>query len=335
MSSLKIGRKNIGKESPTFVIAEAGINHNGKLKIAKKLIDSAKQCKVDAIKFQTFTADDIASSKSIYYNLFKKVELSESDFGEISDYAKQNDIILFSTPFSNNAVDILSKINISAFKISSGDLTNLPLINYVAKKNKPVLLSTGMATLNEIKNTIHEILKTKNKKLGLFHSVSAYPTPYSQTNLLAIQTMMKEFSYPIGYSDNGSDMLVPEVAVSIGAKLIEKHFTLDKKMAGPDHSLSADPKQMKQLVIRIRKIEEILGDGIKSSQRCEKEGLIAIRRSLIAAEDLKKGTILKDNSIKIARPAKGIQPKFFKKIIGKKLKRNVKKDNPLMWVYLD
>ena len=334
MSSLKIGRKNIGIDSPTFVIAEAGINHNGKLKLAKKLVDSARRCNVNAVKFQTFTADDLASSKSIYYKLFKKVELSESDFGEISDYAKQNNIIFLSTPFSNNAVDLLSKIKIPAFKISSGDLTNLPLINYASKKNKPILLSTGMANLKEIKNAVNEVLKTKNKKIGLFHSVSAYPTPYSQTNLLAMQTMMKEFSCPIGYSDNGPDMLVPEVAVSLGAKIIEKHFTLDKKMIGPDHSLSADPKQMKQLVIRIRKIEEILGNGKKLSQKCEKEGLIDIRRSLIASQDLKKGTILKTNSLKIARPAKGIQPKFFKKVIGKKLKSNVKKDNPLMWTHL-
>jgi len=321
MTLLKIGKKKIGIDSPAFIIAEAGINHNGELKIAKKLIDSAKLCNVDAVKFQTFTADDLASSKSNYYKLFKKVELSESDFGEISDYAKQKDIIFLSTPFSNNAVDILSKMKIPAFKISSGDLTDLPLINYVAKKNKPVLLSTGMSTLNEIKNAVNEILKTKNRKIGLFHSVSAYPTPYSQTNLLAMQTMMKEFSYPIGYSDNGPDMLVPEVAVSMGARLIEKHFTLDKKM--------------KELVIRIRKIEEIRGNGIKDSQRCEKEGLIGIRRSLIVAKDLKKGVILGDDSIKIARPAKGIQPKFLKKVIGKKMKKSVKKDNPLMWAHLD
>jgi len=335
MNLLKISGKKIGIDSPAFIIAEAGINHNGELKIAKKLIDAAKLCNVDAVKFQTFTADDLASSKSNYYKLFKKVELSESDFSEISDYAKQKDIIFLSTPFSNNAVDILSKMKIPAFKISSGDLTDLPLINYVAKKNKPVLLSTGMATLNEIKNAVNEILKTKNRKIGLFHSVSAYPTPYSQTNLLAMQTMMKEFSYPIGYSDNGPDMLVPEVAVSMGAKLIEKHFTLDKKMKGPDHLLSADIKQMKELVIRIRKIEEIRGNGIKDSQRCEKEGLIGIRRSLIAAKDLKKGVILGADSIKIARPAKGIQPKFLKKVIGKKMKKSVKKDNPLMWAHLD
>ena len=170
--------------------------------------------------------------------------------------------------------------------------------------------------------------------MGLFHSVSSYPTPYDETNLLAIYSMKKEFDYPVGFSDNGGDLLVPQIAGSLGAKLIEKHFTLNKKMKGPDHQLSANPKQMKELVQKIRKIEEMLGDGIKKTQRCEKEGLITMRRGITACRDLKKGTILTSDLIKIARPAKGIKPDFFEKIIGKKLKKNVLKDAPLKWTHL-
>jgi N,N'-diacetyllegionaminate synthase len=329
--SFKIGKKSIGKNYPAFIIAEAGINHNGKLKLAKKLIDSAKKCNVDAIKFQTFKTDDFTSSSSPYYKLFKKVELSDSDFGELSDYANQCDLVFLSTPFSNEAVDLLSKLKVSCFKISSGDLTNLPLIKYASSKNKPILLSTGMGTINEIKESIKEVLKTNNQKIGLFHSVSAYPTPYNQTNMLAMQTMMKKFVFPIGYSDNGPDMIVPEVAVSLGAKLLEKHFTLDKKMKGPDHKLSASPIQMKELIQRVRKVEEIIGDGKKEPQKCEIQGLIAIRRSIITKKDLKKGEIITVNSIKIARPAKGIEPKFFDKIIGRKILKNIPNNTPLKW----
>ncbi len=332
--SFKIGKRSIGKNHTAFIIAEAGINHNGNLKIAKKLIKSAKQCGVDAIKFQTFKADDFTSISSPYYKLFKKVELDDSDFGELTDYAKQHNLEFLSTPFSNNAVDLLSKLKISCFKISSGDLTNLPLIKYSASKNKPILISTGMGTINEIKESVNEVLKTNNKKIGLFHSVSAYPTPYDQTNMLAMETMMKNFPFPIGYSDNGPDMIVPEVAISLGAKLLEKHFTLDKKMNGPDHNLSANPIQMKELVKRIRKIEEIVGSGIKEPQKCEIEGLMSIRRSIITKKSLKKGETITRNSIKLARPANGIQPKFFDKVIGKKVIKNIRDNIPLTWKHI-
>jgi len=330
----KIGSKTVGKNFPAFIIAEAGINHNGKLQVAKQLIDAASRSDVDAIKFQTFKADDLTSSGSIYHKIFKKLELSDSDFGEISDYSRSKKIIFISTPFSNEAVDLLYKLKVPAFKIASGDLTDLPLIRYAASKKKPILLSTGMSYLPEIKTAIKEILKIKNKKIGLFHSVSSYPTPYNETNLSAIYSMKSEFDYPIGFSDNGDDLLVPQVAVSLGAKLIEKHFTLNKKMKGLDHQSSADPKQMKDLVRKIRKIEEMLGDGIKKTQKCEKEGLITIRRSIIAKRDLQKGMVLTPDLIKIARPAKGIEPRFFEKIIGKKLKKNVLKDTPLKWAFL-
>ena len=330
----KIGNKIIGEKFPAFFIAEAGINHNGSLKIAKKMVDSAYEFDADAVKFQTFKADDLTSPQSIYHNLFKKLELSDSDFGEISDYARSKKIIFLSTPFSNNAVDVLNKLKIPAFKIASGDFTDLPLIRYAALKQKPILLSTGMATLNEIELSIKEILKTKNKKIALFHSVSAYPTPYNETNLLAINTIKKKFAYPIGFSDNGDDLLVPEVAVSLGAKIIEKHFTLNKKMRGPDHKLSANPKQMKQLINNIRKIEQILGDGEKKTQNSEKEGLISIRRSIIANRDLVKGTKLTSDMIKIARPAKGIEPRFFDEIIGKYIKRKISKNSPIRWTSL-
>ncbi len=192
LNACKIGNKCVGGDSSVFVITEAGINHNGSLKTAKKLVDSAHTVGADAIKFQTFKTDDLTSPQSIYHNLFRKLELSDSDFGEISDYARSKKIIFLSTPFSNNAVDLLNRLKVPAFKISSGDLTDLPLIKYAASKQKPILLSTGMGTLDEIKLSVKEILKTKNKKIGLFHSISSYPTPYNETNLLAISTMKKK-----------------------------------------------------------------------------------------------------------------------------------------------
>lgn len=328
---IRISNRWIGEKYPTFVIAEAGINHNGNLKTAKKLIMEAKRAKADSIKFQTFRADDLASRNSKFFNLFKRLELTDDEFGELSHFAKDNDIIFLSTPFSFQAVDLLTKLNVSAFKIASGDLTNLPLIKYVASKNKPVIISTGMSNFSEINEAIKTIRSAKNNKIVVMHSVSGYPTPIDQVNLNVIKNMSKKIHYPIGYSDNGSDNLVPVIAVAMGAKLIEKHFTLNKKMKGPDHSISCDPNELKEIIVNIRSVEKILGTDKKTCQESELANKTLARRSIVALRDIPKNVSIDMGFIGIKRPAHGIEPKFFTKIIGKKTKRKIKAETPLQW----
>jgi len=330
-TKIKISNKWIGNNYPTFVVAEAGINHNGSLRVAKKMISKAKEVGVDAVKFQTFKAIDLASLDSKFFRIFKKVELDYADFGELSDYAKSEGIIFFSTPFSEEAVDVLSRLDVPAFKIASGDITHIPLIKYVASKKKPVILSTGMSELNEIRTALQAIKSKGNNNIAIMHSVSAYPTPPLDANLRAITTLQNSFRYPIGYSDNGGGILVPIVAVALGAQIIEKHFTIDKKMHGPDHFFSADPNELSRLVKDIRQIEEMLGDGKKRCQMSELENKVGARRSIIASGSIKKGMQITNKMIAIKRPSRGIQPAHFNKVIGKVSRRNIKANEPIKW----
>ena len=331
---IKLDQKFIGDKFPAFIIAEGGINHNGDVELAKKIIKNAKRCGADAVKFQTFAADDIASSKSQYFKLFKKLELTENNFSELSDYAKKQKIIFLSTPFSNNAVDLLTKIGVPAFKIASGDLTNLPLIEYAAKKKKPMIISTGMSDFREVNDAVKSIKKMKNKKIILMHSVSSYPTPHSEINLRVLQKFKDKFPYVVGYSDNGSDPLVPVIAVAMGAKIIEKHFTIDKKLKGPDHTLSADISELKNIIQNIRKVEEMIGDGIKKCQLSELNNRINARRSLTAKIDIKKNSKIIPEMVSSKRPATGIEPKFLKKIIHKKVKKTINAGESIQWNHI-
>jgi len=331
---IRISNKWIGNNQPVFVVAEAGINHNGSLKLAKKIILQAKKSSADAVKFQTFKANDLTSTKSKYYNILKKLELDESDYEDLSDFAKKQKIIFFSTPFSNAAVDLLYKLKVPAFKIASGDLTNIPLIKFAASKKKTMIISTGMANIDEIRNAVNAIRTAKNNKIIIMHSVSAYPTPFDEVNLKALNTLEKKFQYPIGYSDNGSDLMVPIIAVSLGAKIIEKHFTLSHKLKGPDHKLSANPQQLTELIKNIRNAEKMLGDGLKNCQPSEKENRIQVRRSITANVTIQKGKNIKREMIGIKRPATGIEPKFIRKILGKTTLRKIKAGEPLQWKHI-
>jgi len=328
---IRISNKLIGEENPVFIVAEAGINHNGSVKIAKKLIKKAKECGADAIKFQTFQATDLASTKSKFFKIFKKLELNSNDFAELYHYSRSQGIIFFSTPFSFEAVDLLSRLKVPSFKIASGDLTNIPLIEYAATKKKPMIISTGMANIKEIQKAVKAIQKTGNKKIVILHSVSTYPSPLDEVNLKTLHAMEKQFSYPLGYSDNGNDMLVPIIAVAMGAKLIEKHFTLNKKMSGPDHKISADPKQFSNLIKNVRKVEKILGKELKRCQKSELENRINARRSIVTNVSIEKGTRIKKYMIGIKRPATGIEPIYFNKVIGKTAQRKIKAEKFLKW----
>ena len=328
---IKISNKYVGDNYPVFVIAEGGINHNGNVKLAKQLISEAKHVGADAVKFQTFKASDLASVKSKYYNIFKNLELSSAEFAELSDYSRSEDIIFLSTPFSNDAVDLLYKLSVPAFKIASGDITNIPLIKHAASKGRPVIISTGMSNIKEVELAVKAVLSVRNKKIILLHSVSSYPAPPSETNLKVILEIKERFHSPVGFSDNGDDLLVPLVAVAVGAQVIEKHFTLNRKLSGPDHKLSAEPTQFRELVKNIRKLEAMLGDGQKRCQLSESDNLLSTRRSVTARITIDKGTKIEPHMLAIKRPGAGISPVDFMKVVGKVTSRRILLDEVIKW----
>jgi len=331
MIKLKIGNKTISEKNKTYIIAEAGINHDGKLKNALKLVDSAKKSGADAIKFQTFQAQDLTSKKSKFFEIFKKLELSNDEFRKIKDYSDKREIEFLSTPFSLEAVDFLMELRVPAFKIASGDITNIPLIKYASSKKKPMIISTGMSEISEIKEAVKSIKYKKNNKIAILHSISAYPSPLDDVNLTAIKSLQKSFKNIIGFSDNGNEPLVPIIASALGAKIIEKHFTLNKNLKGPDHVISANPFEFTEMVNSIRKMEKILGNGIKKCQPSELLNLVEARRSITAKRDILSKEKITNETISIKRPATGIHPKFINKILGKTVKNRIKKDESVKW----
>lgn len=292
------------KEKPCFIIAEAGINHNGDVRLAKKLVDVAVSSGADAVKFQTFKTEELTSEN---IEAIKKLELSDKDHYELSDYCKQKGIIFISTPLDNGSVDLLDKIGVPMFKIASCDLDNLPLLKYIAKKGKPIILSTGMGTITEVGEAIDAIKSTGNDNITLLHCVSVYPP--KEIDLRAIQTLSDAFKLPVGYSDHTIGISVPLGAVALGAKVIEKHFTLDKKMEGFDHAVSANPEELKALIVGIREIEKSLGTGIKEPTKEEIKKKKSFRRSIVANTNIKKGEVITEKMVSMKRPATGLSPK--------------------------
>ncbi len=355
---IKIKNKSVGKGFPCFIIAEAGVNHNGKFDLAEKLIDAAKEAGADAVKFQIFKAENLVTleadqaeyqtknigKKESQYQMLKRLELSYSDFERLKEYCDKKGIIFLATPHSGKEdVDFISKI-CPAIKVSSPDVTNLPILEYVARKNLPIILSTGASTSEEVREAVKTILFI-NKELILLHCTTNYPTKINEVNLRAMKTMEKEFGLPIGYSDHTEGIKISLVAVVLGACIIEKHFTLDKNMLGPDHKASLEPQELKKMVDEIRKIEkrlsagenpdiilgelnvkEALGNGIKKPNLNELEVAKAVRKSIVATRDIEKGTEIREDMLAIKRPGTGIKPKFINKVIGKKTKKDIKKD---------
>jgi N,N'-diacetyllegionaminate synthase len=332
---LEINGTKIGPGNPTYFIAEAGLNHNGDIKLAKKLIDGAKSSGASAVKFQTFQTEKFVRKSNKYFDLFKQAQLSYEDFGELSDYAKNQEMTFFSAPFDIESADLLKKIGVPAFKIASSDLINIPLIRHVAKMNLPIIISTGLSMMKEVEEAVDCCLYEGNSKIALLHCIAHYPTIPEEANLDAMVEMRQKFSHPIGYSDNGESTLVDSVAVSLGANLIEKHFTLDKKSPGPDHSFSIDPSGLKQLMSQIRLIEKIKGDGKKIPRESELEGRFFIRTSITADRNIKNGEILTKENLAIKRPAEGIEPKFFDSVIGRKVNKDINEDSAIHWADLE
>ena len=332
--NIKISNKNIGNSFPTFFIAEAGLNHNGDIDLAKKMIDKSKYVGADAIKFQTYKSENFLSTSSEYFSFFKNVELSFDDFETLKNYADDCGITFLSTPFDFQSADFLEKIGISAFKVASSDLTNIPLITHIAKMNLPMIISTGLGTLEEIDESVEICNSIGNEKIAILHCVADYPANPENVNLDALITMKNKYQVPIGYSDNGESTIVDEVAVSLGADIIEKHFTLDKKMEGPDHSFSILPSDMKQLIAKFRLIKKMKGHGGKIPNDSEKNNKIAIRKSITCSKFIKNGENFSLENIAIKRPGNGIEPKFWKEVIGKKANQDINKDELISWDYI-
>ena len=266
-----------------YIIAEAGVNHNGSVELAIEMIDRAKQCGCDCIKFQTFKTENIVTryaKKANYqvvnthnegsqYSMLKELELSFNDFSVIKKYCDEIEIDFMSTPFDMASVDLLEKLGVSVYKISSGDITNKQLLEYVADKKKPMIISTGMCTMDEVKEAVKWIEERGNNQITILHCTSHYPTPYDEVNMNAMQTLNQEFSYNVGYSDHTQGIIIPIMAVCMGATVIEKHFTLDKNMEGPDHRASLDIEELKEMVESIRNVEMAKGNGEKKPSRSE------------------------------------------------------------------
>ena len=340
---IKIGNKLIGKNHRCFIIAEAGVNHNGDVLKAKNLIDIAKEAKVDAVKFQTWITEDLITKsvdKAEYqkkntaiqesqFEMIKKLELSFKEFRELKKYADERNIIFLSTPDDEKSVDFLEELEMPAYKIGSGELTNIFILKKIAKKGKPIILSTGMANLEEIQEAIDVIYKTGNKELILLHCTSQYPTEYKDVNLRAMLTLKKKFNTIVGYSDHTMGILVPQLAVSLGAKVIEKHFTYDKNAIGPDHRCSLNPNELKDMVKIVRKVELILGNSIKTSTNEELEVKKLVRKTIVAKENILKGTKLTEDMLTLKRSKGNLEPKEIFTIIGKKTKKSIIKDEPI------
>jgi len=340
VKKIKIGNKIIGEGEPCFIIAEAGVNHNGDFRLAKKLINVAKQAGADAVKFQTFKAENVVTetagmaeyqkenigSKKSQLSMIKELELSYKDFIKLKKYCDEKKIIFLSTPHSEDAIDFLEPI-VPAYKIGSGDLTNLPFLGKIAKKQKPIILSTGMANLSEVREAISTIKKQENKKIILLHCTTNYPCPLKEVNLKAMLTLKKEFDLPVGYSDHTLGITVPIMAVAMEAKVIEKHFTLNKNLPGPDHKASLEPRELEEMVKLIREAEKVLGSGIKKPTKSEEKIKKIVRKSIIAKTNIPKGRKLTKEMLVIKRPGTGIEPKYINKIVGKVAKKEIKKDN--------
>jgi sialic acid synthase SpsE len=318
-------------EKNTYVIAEGGLNHNGDINIAKKLIDSAKECGANAIKFQTYKTENFVRETNQYFDVFKNAELNFEQFKELKNYSKSIGLTFFSTPFDIESAEFLNQLEIPCFKIASSDLTNLPLITKIAKMQKPMIISSGLSTMNEINDAVNCCLFEGNNQIALLHCVANYPAQPNEVNMNVINTLKKTFDFPVGYSDNGESSLVDIVAVSMGANIIEKHFTLDKKMSGPDHGFSIEPNDLKSLISQIHEIDQMKGDGIKIPQFSEIKNRLTIRKSITAKRDLQQGEKIQEDNISIKRPADGIEPKYLTMILGKTINTNIKKDSPIFW----
>ncbi len=327
-----------------YIIAEIGVNHNGSFDLACQMIDAAAACKADAVKFQTFRAEDLvttSAAKAAYqsantqnddsqFSMLKALELSEDEFGKLHAYCHKKGIEFLSTPFSLDAVDLLARIGVDAYKVSSGDLTHLGLLTHMARQSKPIILSSGMGTIGEVEEAIAAIHEGGGTDVSLLHCVSNYPAAPEDCNLAAMDTMAQAFGVPVGWSDHTLGAAISWAAVARGARIIEKHITLDQSLPGPDHKASMEPDDFAEFVTGIRRIEAAIGDGRKGPTEAEKKTALVGRRSITTRHDMAKGTVITADDIKIVRPGTGLAPRLLPVVIGCVLTRDVAGDTPLV-----
>jgi N,N'-diacetyllegionaminate synthase len=328
-----------------FIIAEAGVNHNGSIKLAKKMVDKASQAGADAIKFQTFKAERVISKfapKAGYQKkntrksesqleMVRNLELSLYAHKELINYCHKKGILFLSSPFDLESIDLLNRLGLKIFKVPSGEITNLPYLRKIGSLKKKIILSTGMSNLKEINKALGILIKagTNKENITVLHCNTEYPTPMKDVNLKAMLTIKKALGVKVGYSDHTLGIEIPVAAVALGAEVIEKHFTLDKNMAGPDHKASLEPDEFKEMVKAIRNIESALGSGIKKASPSELKNRVVVRKSIVAIKDIKKGELFREGNISVKRPASGISPILWDKVMGKVAKKNFKKDQPI------
>lgn len=328
----------------TLIIAEAGVNHNGNIEIAKQLIEAAADAGVDFVKFQTFKADSLVSKsakkaeyqqKNIHdnddsqYSMLKKLELNEEMHFELKNHCKKCGIKFLSTGFDNDSIDFLDSIDISFYKIPSGEITNKPYLKHIASKHKPIILSTGMATITEIKDAINVLVceGISIDKIIVLHCNTEYPTPMEDVNLKAMLNIGSELGVTFGYSDHTNGIEIPIAAVALGAKVIEKHFTLDRNLPGPDHKASLEPDELKAMVNAIRNVEIALsGSGIKEPSPSEIKNIDIARKSIVASRKILKGELFSEENLCVKRPGNGISPMLWDDVIGKKAIRDFQED---------
>jgi sialic acid synthase SpsE/protoporphyrinogen oxidase len=342
---VKIAGHTIGQGNPPLIIAEAGMNHNGSLELGFKLIDEAVIARCPIIKFQTFTKGSRVSAKmksvnyaetadglqENIYDMFDRLSMSFDDQKKLFKYARKKGIEIFSTPFDKDSVDFLESQNVKVYKIASMDLVNLPLIRYVAKTMKPIILSTGMSTLANIEEAINTILSEGNPDVVLLHCNSSYPATESEMNLNAINTLKKSFKVPVGLSDHTFGLFVSQTAIAIGANVIERHFTISRTMEGPDHILSSEPEELASLCEMSIRIPNLLGDGIKTIKPTEYTTLNSQRKCLYASSYIKAGEIVTSDKVVVKGPGGGLLPKYFDIVIGRKALVDIDSDTPITW----
>src|SRR3989344_2513738 len=341
MKTLQIGKRIIGPGRPVFIIAEAGVNHNGKLSLAKRLVDAAKSAGADAVKFQTFRAEDVVTQKgkmAAYQKrntgvsesqiaMLRRLTLSDVEFAALAHYAKKRGIIFFSTAAGGfRSVDVLEKIGVPMFKFGSSDLDNLPLLDYAARLRKPMLISTGMGTLQEAAEAVAAIRKRGNQKIVVFQSTTDYPAKLAETNLRAMLTMEKKLKIVPGFSDHTVGSQASVVAVALGAQMLEKHLTLNNNLPGPDHKASLNPKEFTAYVRAVRAAELILCSPEKKVAKSAKQYIPLVLKSIVAARPIRKGERLSRENLAIKRPAGGLPPKAYFSMVGKRVRRDIAQD---------
>lgn len=325
-----------------FIIAEAGVNHNGSLELAKKLIDIASEAGADAVKFQSFKTELLVTRdarKADYqmkntdngqnqFEMLKKLELNEAAHSELISHAAGKGIIFMSTPFDHESIDLLNRLGLQIFKIGSGDLTNVPYLRKIGELKKKVILSTGMATIDEVGQALDVLVRagTPKSNITLLQATTDYPTKFDDVNLLAMKAMAETYGAKVGYSDHTEGIEVAIAAAALGARVIEKHFTIDRNMEGPDHKASLEPEELKAMVRAVRNIEKALGDGEKKPSENEKKNMAAARKSIVAGDDIKEGEVFTVLNLAVKRPGTGLSPLQWDKMIGKRAGRDYKKD---------